>query len=102
MIKYFLFKQKYVFLFNNNNQTNKFIMKKGKKLSLKKEKISSLTNSDMHSIKGGGPQDPVLDAGSTNHDFTCSWCTGGDNTTTCVSNYTCVSGGNLTCVSCPH
>lgn len=52
-----------------------------KKLSLKKEKISSLTKSDMQSIKGG-LQDPSEDlaagsVGSSNHDFTCCWCTGG-------------------------
>ncbi|CAM2893527.1 hypothetical protein DRF59_07390 [Chryseobacterium flavum] len=55
-------------------------MKKTKKLSLKKEKISSLTNSDMKSIQGGVQQidnDLAGSAGSSNHDFTCCWCTGG-------------------------
>ncbi|MCW3162123.1 class I lanthipeptide [Chryseobacterium oryctis] len=52
-----------------------------KKLSLKKEKITSLTKSDMDSIKGGVAQlenDLAAgSAGSSNHDFTCCWCTGG-------------------------
>ncbi|ASK31039.1 hypothetical protein CEY12_13390 [Chryseobacterium sp. T16E-39] len=84
-------------------------MKKTKKLSLKKEKISSLTNSDMQSIKGG-EGDPNAktapgSAGSSNNDFTCCWCTGGPNSTTCntgpVGPTNPTTGGNLTCVSCP-
>lgn len=52
-----------------------------KKLSLKKEKISSLTKSDMQSIQGGKQglnEDLAGSVGSSNHDFTCCWCTGGN------------------------
>ncbi|WP_100074780.1 class I lanthipeptide [Chryseobacterium camelliae] len=74
-------------------------MKKGKKLSLKKEKISSLTNSDMQSITGGKQIDNG--AASTRHNFTCDWCTGSDNSTDCSTYTKITTGGQLTCVSCP-
>lgn len=51
-----------------------------KKLSLRKEKITSLTKSDMDSVKGGqlGIDDGLEGTGrSSNNDFTCCWCTGG-------------------------
>ncbi|CAM2873686.1 hypothetical protein DRF59_11485 [Chryseobacterium flavum] len=56
-----------------------------KKLTLKKEKITSLTKADMESVKGGELGiDDGLEAGGTarssNNDFTCCWCTGGGNT----------------------
>ena len=89
-------------------------MKKVKKLSLKKEKISSLTNSDMQSIKGGlgdpNAKTAPGSAGSSNHDFTCCWCTGGGPQPTESCGSTCptdtnttnpMSAGQLTCVSCP-
>jgi hypothetical protein len=56
-----------------------------KKLSLRKEKIASLTNQDMSKIKGGRKktrQLGVCEASdqsyrSTNAGFTCCMCTGG-------------------------
>jgi hypothetical protein len=48
-------------------------MKQKRKLTLNREKIGSLTN--MHNVQGG--KEVGLDAGggSTEHNFTCGWCT---------------------------
>jgi hypothetical protein len=49
-------------------------MKKQKftgKLSLNKETISKLQDTQMSSVQGGGSNN------STNNGFTCCWCTGG-------------------------
>ena len=42
-----------------------------KKLTLNKQKIKKLTKDQSASIQGGGSQN------SSNHGFTCCWCTGG-------------------------
>ncbi len=44
-------------------------MKTNKKLTLKKEKIASLSSQEMNAIQGGKA------AGSTKHNLTCGWCT---------------------------
>ncbi len=46
---------------------------KNSRLSLKKESIANLSKDDMGSLRGG-------EAGSTCHNFTCSWCTGSGDT----------------------
>ncbi|WDT67969.1 class I lanthipeptide [Cloacibacterium sp. TD35] len=46
---------------------------KKKKLTLNKEKVTKLTKEQSSLIQGGGSQK------STNHDFTCCLCTGGDD-----------------------
>jgi len=47
-------------------------MKKNRKLTLNKEKIGSLSNMD--DVRGGKAD--LIDAGgSTEHNFTCGWCT---------------------------
>jgi natural product precursor len=51
---------------------NKKLQLKNSKLSLKKESIANLSKDDMSSLRGG-------EGGSTCHQITCSWCTGGDN-----------------------
>lgn len=82
-------------------------MKHLKKLSLKKEKISSLTNSDMQSIIGGKKIDNGAGSvGSSRHDFTCCWCTGGNETIITDPNSGCpnpnpgTSEGQITCITC--
>ncbi|WDT67970.1 class I lanthipeptide [Cloacibacterium sp. TD35] len=55
---------------------------KKKKLTLNKEKVTKLTKEQSSLIQGGGSQK------STNHDFTCCLCTGGDyepSRTSCLS-----------------
>ncbi len=58
---------------NIPNRVGKLIkfykMKKGKKLTLKSEKVASLSKADMSQIAGGGT------GRSTNHNFTCGLCT---------------------------
>ena len=45
-------------------------------MKLNKMKIARLTNSQAKSVKGG-----YVVAESTQHNFTCGWCTGGDGPT---------------------
>ena len=47
-------------------------MKKNRKLTLNKEKIGSLSN--MNEVIGG-KADLIDGGGSTEHNFTCGWCT---------------------------
>ena len=47
-------------------------MKKNRKLTLNKEKIGSLSN--MNELIGG-KADLIDGGGSTEHNFTCGWCT---------------------------
>ena len=44
-----------------------------KKLSLNKERIVKLTREQASEITGG----KAASASSSNHNFTCCWCTGG-------------------------
>jgi hypothetical protein len=67
-------------------------MNKKKKLTLGSERIASLGKEKMSNVLGG------LAQGSTNHNFTCGLCTGGDQppiqdypsdaTYTCTVGYT--------------
>lgn len=41
-------------------------------MKLNKTKIARLTDHEARSVRGGGTN------GSTNHNFTCCWCTGGN------------------------
>lgn len=49
-----------------------------KKLILNKERITELTKEQYGSIKGG------QEALSTEHNFTCNWCTSNTNDNTCM------------------
>jgi len=48
-----------------------------KKLSLNKERIVKLTREQASEITGG----KAASASSSNHNFTCCWCTGGGEKT---------------------
>ncbi len=52
---------------------------KKKKLTLNKEKVTKLTKDQSAIIKGGNER-PTGSVYSTNHNFTCCWCSGGDDT----------------------
>lgn len=46
-------------------------------MKLNKRKIARLTDDQARSVHGGGTN------GSTNHNFTCCWCSGGEDTFEC-------------------
>ena len=50
-------------------------MKTNKKLTLRKEKIASLTNDHMNNIRGG--KDDKSKPSSQHPNFTCCWCSFG-------------------------
>jgi len=56
-------------------------MKKNNKLTLGSERIASLSKDKMMHVQGG------LAQGSTNHNFTCTWCTGGGGGTGTSQDY---------------
>lgn len=72
---------------------------KKKKLTLKKEQVSSLSSTELKQVQGGVQ---AGSAGSSYHNFTCCWCSqGGTDTGDSSPLYTCPSGGQLTCIQCP-
>lgn len=45
------------------------------KLTISKEKVANLSDTDLDSIEGGNAGEASKTASSTNNDITCCWCT---------------------------